>query len=272
MPLPTKWPDKEKCAANQEQIELVSQLAEKLGVPMNNPDLWLEAVTHRSYSYFHHSEYEARDNEKLEFFGDAVLEMIVIEHLLKKYPNGDKGNLAWLRNDLVNNDNLRETAQKLGMEDFLLMNGPRGWLGKSLADVFEAIVAAIYLDSGLETAARFVAAHLFGKLPDVDAIESGAHRRAAEVFNNKALESLNIMPAYKILKVEKNSPRRGKASQKKGVQRFTVGAYLEGELVAKGIASTKSKAKARAAYKALLKKGWLDSLRDVKETESLTNY
>lgn len=231
------------------QIKTVMDLAGRLGVPVNNPYLWLEAMTHSSYPRLHPG---TKDNKRLEWLGDAILEIIVTEYLCKRYPNANAHELAILRQDLVSTRHFGKVAGQLELQRFLLTACKKFKSSDkpTLCDTFEALVAAIYLDSGLETAADFVGQHLFSDLPEMTG-DAPVHRRSVEVFNNQAEAEYGILPTYK---VEENKRMNW------GGRGCRVSVYLGNELVAKAICFTQTRAKLRAAHRALLEKGWLKYL------------
>src|SRR3972149_208339 len=145
--------------------------AEKLGFPFNNLNLLIEALTHRSYLN-EHREYEGSNNERLEFLGDAVLELATTNFLFKKFPARPEGELTAYRAALVNTVSLAESSQALGINDYLLLSkGESKDTGRArdviLADAFEAIIGAIYLDSGYASAEAFIAKNLYSKIDEV---------------------------------------------------------------------------------------------------------
>ena len=146
----------------------VSVFAKRLGVSFDNPNLLTEALTHRSYLN-EHREYQGRHNERLEFLGDAVLELAATNFLFKKFPGVAEGELTSYRAALVNTGSLAESAQALGVSDYLLLSkGEAKDTGRAreaiLANAFEAIIGAFYLDSGFDAAEAFIAKNLYGKI------------------------------------------------------------------------------------------------------------
>src|SRR3989344_4375701 len=150
--------------------------AKRLGLSFTNINLLIEALTHRSYLN-EHREYVGSHNECLEFLGDAVLEPAATDFLFKKFPAKPEGELTAYRAALVNTVSLAESAQALGVNDYLLLSkGEAKDTGRArdviLADAFEAIIGAIYLDSGYEAAEAFIARNLYNKIDDVIANRS----------------------------------------------------------------------------------------------------
>src|SRR5512133_2362014 len=130
---------------------MIDTLAKKIGIKFNNIKLLRQAVTHRSYLNENRT-YELDHNERLEFLGDAVLELIITEYLYGNYSNPE-GELTSWRSALVNGEMLAQVAKEIGVEKYLLMSrGEAKDTGRArqylLANAFEAIIGAIYLDQG----------------------------------------------------------------------------------------------------------------------------
>src|SRR3989344_2883186 len=145
--------------------------AKRLGLSFTNINLLIEALTHRSYLNEHRS-YVGSHNERLEFLGDAVLELATTDFLFKKFPTKPEGDLTSYRAALVNTLSLAESARVLGINDFLLLSkGESRDTGRArdviLADALEAIIGAVYLDQGFAVAEAFIAKHLHNKIDDV---------------------------------------------------------------------------------------------------------
>lgn len=208
----------------------------------------MQAFCHRSYLN-ENPECRLENNERLEFLGDAVLELIITEYLFAKYPKNPEGDLTNWRAALVNAKTLSETAQEIGLNDFLLLSrGESKELGKArqyiLANTYEALVGAIYLDIGYDAAKIFIHENLIKKLPLI--IEKGLYKDAKSSFQEEAQERASITPTYKVL--GEIGPDHAKE--------FTVGVFLDRTLVAKGVGSSKQEAEEDAAKKALEKKNW----------------
>ncbi|RLC40220.1 MAG: ribonuclease III [Candidatus Nealsonbacteria bacterium] len=233
-----------------EQFNLVkdfSQLEKKLNLSFKNKDLLVQAFCHRSYLN-EHPDFYLDHNERLEFLGDAVLELIVTEHLYRNYkvPEGELTN--W-RAALVNAQNLARIAKNLGFEDYLLLSkGEAQDTGKArqyiLANTFEAFLGSLYLDQGLEKAREFVKTHLLPDLPRI--IKEGLYKDAKSRFQEEAQERVKITPTYRVLK--EWGPDHAK--------HFVMGVFLGEELVAQGEGSSKQEAEEEAAQNALKVKNW----------------
>jgi ribonuclease III len=222
--------------------------ARKLGLSFTNPDLLAEALTHRSYLN-EHREYVGSNNERLEFLGDAVLELAVTTFLFKKFPVKPEGELTSYRAALVNTVSLAETARSLGISTYLLLSkGEAKDTGKArdviLADAFEAIIGAVYLDAGYPAAEAFIARTIFGKIDAV--IAKRSYQDAKSRFQETAQEKRGITPRYDLLSEE--GPDHAKL--------FTVGVFLGSEEVARGVGQSKQLAEQSAAEAALAALRW----------------
>lgn len=226
---------------------MLNKLSENLGVVFSNPELLQQAVTHRSYLNEHRG-YKLDHNERLEFLGDAVLELIVTEYLYKNYPNPE-GELTSWRAALVNGDMLSKITRELGVEEFLLMSrGESKDTGRArqylLANAFEAILGAIYLDQGYEVSEKFVHKYVISRLPEV--LDQRLYKDPKSLFQEMAQEKSGITPNYRLITEE--GPDHDK--------HFVVGVYLGEKLVAKGDGPSKQDAQRSAAQKGLEAKGW----------------
>ena len=225
-----------------------SKFEEKIGVKFKDKNLLQQAFTHRSYLNENPS-LGLEQNERLEFLGDAVLELAITEYLYKKYPKKTEGEMTALRAALVNSITLSETASELNIGDFMLLSkGEAKSLGKArqyiLANAFEALIGAIYLNGGYEETFDFLEKNLFGKIEEV--IEKKLWIDAKSLFQEKAQELESVTPAYKVL--AESGPDHEKV--------FTMGVFLGDELIAEGKGASKQEAEQDAARKALKAKNW----------------
>ncbi len=223
------------------------ELEKKLGFYFHNKDLLVQAFCHRSYVN-ENPDFTLGNNERLEFLGDAVLELIVTVYLFRHY-EAPEGKLTAWRASLVNTRSLSELAAKLGFESYLLLSrGEAKDTGKGryciLADTLEAFLGALYLDQGLEKVKEFIEKHLIVELPRI--IKEGLFKDAKSKFQEKAQEKMKVTPTYKVL--NEWGPDHAK--------HFVIGCFLDKELIAKGEASSKQEAEERAAQEALENKGW----------------
>ncbi|MDD5750284.1 MAG: ribonuclease III [Candidatus Pacebacteria bacterium] len=225
-----------------------TKLEKKLRVEFKNKDLLRQAFCHRSYLN-ENPDFYLPNNERLEFLGDAVLELIVTEYLYHNYPNPE-GELTNWRAALVNAQSLAESSTELGFDDYLLLSrGEAKDTGKArqyiLADALEAFLGALYLDRGLEIVRAFIEKHLLKKLPKI--LAEGAYKDAKSKFQERAQEIAKITPTYKV--TQDWGPDHAK--------HFVVGVFLDKELVAEGEGSSKQEAEEAAAKAALQLKKWI---------------
>ena len=228
---------------------MIESLAKKLGVKFNNLDILKQSVTHRSYLNEHRS-YKLPHNERLEFLGDAVLELVVTEYLYKNYPNPEGEMTNW-RAALVNGEMLAKISKRLGVEEYLLMSrGEAKDKGRArqylLANAFEAIVGAIYLDQkdGYGKCQEFIMKNVISELPEI--IEKKLYMDPKSRFQEEAQDKNGITPVYRV--VSESGPDHDK--------KFVVGVYLDDEKIAEGEGQSKQEAQREAAEKALEEKGW----------------
>jgi ribonuclease-3 len=221
---------------------------EAIGLTFKDKGLLQKAFTHRSYINEHKGS-RKEHNERLEFLGDAVLELVVTDYLFFKYQDRTEGELTSYRAALVNTQSIAEGAAQWDMNDYLLLSkGEAKDTGKArqyiLADTFEAVIGAIYLDQEYEAAQEFIAKSLFHKTEQM--VNQELWKDAKSRFQEKAQEVESITPSYKVLAEE--GPDHSKD--------FTVGVYLDNEHVAEGKGRSKQDAEQQAAEKALEAKGW----------------
>lgn len=226
-----------------------STLEKKLNISFENKTLLKQAFTHRSFINENKNE-KLEHNERLEFLGDAVLELAATSFLYKKYPRRNEGELTSFRAALVNTNTLAGVALDLGFNNFLLLSkGESKDTGRArqyiLADTFEAVIGAIYIDQGYVTAYNFIEEHLL-KLTD-NIVESGSWIDAKSYFQEKSQELLSITPVYETIQEE--GPDHNKY--------FTVVVKIKEEKIATGKGKSKQEAEQDAARKALEKKEWM---------------
>ena len=196
-----------------------------------------------------HKDSELVHNERLEFLGDAVLELIVTEYLYEKYLDSSEGELTAFRSALVNAVTMSDAASKIGMNDYLLLSkGEAKDMGRArqiiLANTIEALIGAIFLDQGYEMAKYFISKYIFNLIEKI--VEEKTWLDAKSKFQEQAQENESVTPAYKTLKEE------GPDHDKK----FTVGVFLGKGKIAEGTGKSKQEAEQEAAKNALEKKGW----------------
>lgn len=221
----------------------------RIGVTFVSKDLLAQAFTHRSF--LNENRGVARGhNERLEFLGDAVLELAVTEFLYAEYPNRDEGDLTSYRAALVNTVVLADTARALGFNDLLrLSRGEARDQGRArvsiLADAFEAVIGAVYLDQGYEVAKEFILRTLAPKLPEI--VEEGLWIDAKSRLQEKAQDVSGVTPSYTT--VSEEGPDHDK--------KFVIAAMFGAEEVGRGSGKSKQDAEQEAARAALREKGWL---------------
>ena len=227
-----------------------SNFEKKTKIIFKNKKLLEQAFIHRSYINENPST-SLSHNERLEFLGDAVLELVVTDFLYKKYPNYTEGELTALRSALVNAVIISEVATSIGMNDYLLLSkGEAKDNGKArqyiLANTYEAYIGALYLDQDIDVVDKFVHKFLLPKTQEI--VSKKLWRDAKSLVQEKAQEFVNITPAYKVL--NESGPDHDK--------HFTVGIYFGSSLIAEGKGKSKQEAEQKAAETALKVKNWLD--------------
>lgn len=225
-----------------------SILESKLDVKFNNQELLKQAFTHRSYIN-ENPNWPLFHNERLEFLGDAVIEIIITEYLFHQFPETPEGQLTNFRAALVNSSNLAETAVKLDFNDFILLSrGEAKDAGRSrqyiLANTFEAFVGAFYLDQEYEKVKAFLEKTLLPRLKEI--IDEGSYKDPKSLFQEKAQDKLGITPAYQVL--QEYGPDHNKT--------FVVGLFLENKLISQGEGPSKQLAEVKAAQAALESNEW----------------
>lgn len=227
----------------------IKLLEERIGIKFKNRDWLRQSVVHRSFLN-ENPHFELPHNERLEFLGDAVLEIIVTEYLFNNYPKTPEGDLTNWRASLVNSKMLSIIAEEIGLEDFLHLSRGESKDKNSkarqyiLANAVEALIGAIYLDQGIEKSSEFVTKYSLAKLENILANELYLDPKSK--FQEKAQEVYKITPHYKVL--SESGPDHDKI--------FEVGLYLADKLVTKGKGTSKQEAQVDAAAKGIEKKKW----------------
>jgi ribonuclease-3 len=220
-----------------------ASFAERLGHSFRDPDLLVEALTHSSYLN-EHPHYGGKHNERLEFLGDAVLDLVVTDFLFRKYPAKPEGDLTVYRAALVNTVSNAAHAKALGVNDFILLSkGEWKNTGRGrdviLANAFEAIIGAIYLDAGYAAAEKFIGAQVYEKIHDVLAERS--YQNAKSILQERSQEKEGITPTYDTLSIVGPVHDRD----------FTVGVFIGEREIARGAGKSKQEAEQAAAQAAL---------------------
>ncbi|MCX6733563.1 MAG: ribonuclease III [Candidatus Peregrinibacteria bacterium] len=222
-------------------------LLKKIGVQIHNEDLLKLAFIHKSY--VNEQKGLKEHNERLEFLGDAVLELVTTEYLFKNYPLKQEGELTNWRSALVKGNHLAEVSRELSLGKYLnLSRGEEHSGGREkphiLANVLEAVIGAIFLDRGYRVSRKFIDDFILTKLDVI--IEKGLHIDGKSLFQEMAQGKLNTTPHYVLL--SETGPDHNKV--------FTMGAYIGEELIAKGNGASKQKAEENAAMEAVRAQGW----------------
>jgi len=217
------------------------KLQKRIGIEFNHEQLLVTAFVHRSYLNEHPDFKE--HNERLEFLGDAVLELVTTEHLYREYPNPE-GDLTSWRSALVKTETISDASQGLGFEDYLFLSrGESKSKGRArqliLANCFEAVIGAIYMDRGFESAKMFISENLLKLLPEI--IERKLYVDSKSEFQEIAQRTEGITPSYEVLKEE--GPDHNKV--------FDVGVFLEDRKIGEGKGASKQLAQQEAAKDAL---------------------
>lgn len=225
-----------------------NNLEKQMKLKFRNPELLENAFIHKSYVNEHRQE-KVEDNERLEFLGDAVLELAATKHLFEKCPDRNEGDMTSFRSALVKGKHLAEIAEKLELGKYLfLSHGEEKSGGREkkyiLANALEALIGALYLDRGYQVAEKFIDRFILKRLDEI--ISGGHHIDSKSLFQELSQEKEEFTPYYEVL--EETGPDHNK--------NFIMGAYINGELISKGSGSSKQKAEEEAAKNALKAKGW----------------
>lgn len=225
-----------------------SSLEDIIGVNFNDKDMIVQALVHRSYIN-EHRDFPLAHNERLEFLGDAVLELVVTEYLFENFLNPE-GELTNWRAALVNAKMCAQVADEIGLEPYLFLSHGESKDANTkareyiLANALEALIGAIYLDQGWDMSEQFITRWIITKLPLV--LEMGLWMDAKSRFQEASQEVMGITPTYKVLK--EAGPDHAKE--------FVIGVYLEKEKIAEGVGMSKQEAQTDAAEHGLKVKGW----------------
>jgi len=222
----------------------LADFEKKLGAAFKDKDLLQQVFVHRSYLN-EHPKFKLDHNERLEFLGDAVLELIVTEYLYINYKNPE-GELTNWRSALVKGEMLSKVSSELAIGNYLLMSkGEQRSGGPSreliLANTFEALVGALYLETGYKTAQKFVQKVLIRYLDEI--LTNKLYQDSKSRLQEWSQEHRAITPTYRL--ISEIGPDHSKE--------FTVGVYLDKELLSEGAGSSKQKAEQQAAFNALKK-------------------
>lgn len=224
-----------------------SSLEEKINYKFKNKNLLKEALTHRSYLNENPSwgkDFLSPHNERMEFLGDAVLELIVTEVLFKNYPRSSEGDLTSIRSALVNYQILADVSKDIVLKDYILLSkGEAKDTGKArdviVANAFESLIGAIYLDGGYEAAEKFINSFVMKRVAEV--MEKELYRDPKSFLQEIIQEKMKITPTYDVL--SEKGPDHAKI--------FRVGVYFGDKLITEGEGYSKQEAEVEAAKNAL---------------------
>lgn len=225
-----------------------SKFEENAGVKFKDEKLLKQAFTHRSYIN-ENRDFGLEHNERLEFLGDAVLELVITDYLYNQLKRSDEGEMTSLRSALVNADTCARVATNLGANEFLLLSkGEAKDNGRArqyiLANTLEAIIGAIYVDQNYEVAKNFILTHVAPLMEEI--LKEGSWIDAKSLFQEKAQELKGFTPVYKTIR--ESGPDHDK--------HFTVEVSVGNEVYGEGNGKSKQDAEQAAAQNALDKKGW----------------
>jgi len=224
------------------RTKMINSLAKKIGIKFNDISLLKTALTHRSYLNEHRQE--KTHNERLEFLGDAVLELIVSDHLYKEYSDRPEGELTSFRSAIVRTESLAIASRELGYGKYLRMaKGEKESGGENkdylLANTFEAVLGAIYIDQGYEKCKELVNRILITKIPEI--VKSRSDIDSKTKIQEVAQSQYKITPIYKVIK--EIGPDHDRE--------FIVAVKLGNKVIGEGRGSSKQKAEEEAASKGL---------------------
>jgi len=225
-----------------------TEFARQIDVEFSDQSILQQAFIHRSYVNEHRGE-AVEHNERLEFLGDAVLELVVTDFLFHSFPKKPEGELTAYRAALVNTNTLATAAGKLGMNEYLMLSrGESKDTGRArqyiLANTFEAVIGALYLDQGYESAKKFIETNIFPLTDEV--VSKRLWQDSKSRFQEEAQERVSVTPAYELL--SEAGPDHDKT--------FKVGVFLGEEQIAIGAGKSKQEAEQEAAKNAVELKGW----------------
>jgi len=227
----------------------LKKLEKRIGIEFQNQKYLQQALVHRSYIN-EHPDFTLGHNERLEFLGDAVLEIVITEYLFENYPDTPEGDLTNWRASLVNAKMLYTVAKDLGIEDYLLLSKGEAKDKNTkarqyiLANAIEALIGAMYLDQGIEGPKKFIVNNIVSRLDEI--LKNELYVDPKSKFQELAQEKEGVTPVYKTLSEE--GPDHEKM--------FTVGLYLGEELVSTGTGLSKQEAQIMAAGLGLKAKNW----------------
>ncbi|MDD3646027.1 MAG: ribonuclease III [Candidatus Gracilibacteria bacterium] len=228
-----------KAIESDYEIEKVSKLLIELGIDFKNISIYILAFIHRSIVN-ERNDYTPEHNERLEFLGDAVLELVITDELFRDFPDKPEGDLTDIRSAIVRGKNLACVAKELNFQNYLFLGkGEEKTGGRDndyiLANTLEAFIGALYVDLGYIPAKEFILKHIYVTLEDI--FEKKLTKDFKTLFQEFAQAKYDITPSYQVLKEE--GPDHNK--------NFEVGIFLDEKQVGTGLGSSKKKAQEAAA-------------------------
>jgi ribonuclease-3 len=224
-------------------MEEISKLEKKLKLNFKDKNMLRMAFIHRSYLN-EHPEERLGQNERLEFLGDSVLGMVVSKHLFIEYPNQPEGDLTNFRSSLVNAKMLSKAAVRLHLGNYLyLSKGEEATGGRNrqyiMANTFEALIGAIFLDQGLDAAEAFIKKFILPNLKEI--LEKNLYKDFKSQLQERAQEKYGVTPTYKV--IEERGPDHAKT--------FKTAVFIEQKKIAAGEGNSKQEAEQKTAKVAL---------------------
>jgi ribonuclease-3 len=229
--------------------EGLALLEERIGYTFKDRKLLEQAVTHRSYLN-ENPQWPLGHNERLEFLGDAVLELVVTEYLYEHYPSNPEGEMTNWRAALVNANMLSAITNEFDLNAHMLLSrGEAKDTGRArqyiLANAIEALIGAMYLDGGVGPCRTFIGQFVLTHLPEI--IDKRLYRDPKSLLQEEAQERLSVTPTYRVM--EEWGPDHAR--------QFKIGVYLGRELAGEGQGQSKQDAQQAAAEDALRNKSWI---------------
>lgn len=226
----------------------LNEFEKLIDVTFKDKETLRQAFTHRSYLNENRG-LKAKHNERLEFLGDAVLELVITDYLYHEYPTKNEGDMTSIRSALVNAQTCAEVAKNLEVNDYLLLSKGEGKdIGRArsyiLANALEAIIGAIYIDQGYEKARDFIIKNIAPMTEEI--VKQELWVDAKSKFQERAQDVIGVTPSYKTIKEQ--GPDHDKT--------FTVGVFIHNEMIAEGEGDSKQDAEQSAARNALKEKNW----------------
>src|SRR3989344_5550022 len=226
----------------------LEQFEERAWIKFKDERLLKQAFTHRSYINENRGS-ALLHNERMEFLGDAVLELVITDYLYERMKDASEGEMTALRSDLVNAETCARVATELGVNNYLLLSkGEAKDTGRArlyiLANTLEAIIGALYLDQGYDAAKEFILKHVAPLIEEIQ--KSGAWIDANSLFQEMAQEHIGFTPVYKT--IDESGPDHDK--------HFRVEVWVGKEVYGTGEGKSKQDAEQAAAEQALENKGW----------------